>query len=309
MPLPWPGVPHVNAWALATDGGIVLFDTGYAWEDGTRQLELSLAQVGFRLADIRLLVCTHAHSDHYGLAAPILDAAGCELWMHPAWEHIRDMAEDPEAALERRIEVARQSGVPSEALREYERSRRGASTGIARIAEPDRELVPGVRVETGVGTWDVYETPGHAPSHVTLHEPESGMLISGDHLLGRVSLFFDYGHTPDPAGEFLSSLDVIDALPARLCLSGHGRPFIDVKAHIEANRREVAERMGRVRGALDEGPKTAFDIVPALMQTDELTPMVVNWGLSEALCYLRYMELRDQVRRIDGEEPERWELR
>ena len=28
LPLPWPGVPHCNAWAVAYDGGFVLFDTG-----------------------------------------------------------------------------------------------------------------------------------------------------------------------------------------------------------------------------------------------------------------------------------------
>jgi hypothetical protein len=39
-----------------------------------------------------------------------------------------------------------------------------------------------------------------------------------------------------------------------------------------------------------------------------LTPMLVNWGLSETLCYLRYFELRDMARRVDGEDPERWEL-
>ncbi|MEA2398927.1 MAG: hypothetical protein QOK25_2483, partial [Thermoleophilaceae bacterium] len=131
---------------------------------------------------------------------------------------------------------------------------------------------------------------------------------SGDHLLGRVSLYYDYGYTPDPAGEFLSSLEVVAELPSRLCLSGHGRPFIDVSAHIEANRREVAERMGRVRRALEEGPKTPYEIVPTLMDTTELTPMIVNWGLSETLCYLRYFELRDTARRVDGEDPERWEL-
>ena len=28
LPLPWPGVPHCNAWALAAGDGIVLVDTG-----------------------------------------------------------------------------------------------------------------------------------------------------------------------------------------------------------------------------------------------------------------------------------------
>ena len=39
----------------------------------------------------------------------------------------------------------------------------------------------------------MYETPGHAPSHVCLHQPERRLLISGDHLLGRTVIFFDYG--------------------------------------------------------------------------------------------------------------------
>ena len=36
-------------------------------------------------------------------------------------------------------------------------------TRIAAIVEPDRELVPGVEVETDLGAWQVHETPGHAP--------------------------------------------------------------------------------------------------------------------------------------------------
>jgi glyoxylase-like metal-dependent hydrolase (beta-lactamase superfamily II) len=309
LPLPWPGVPHCNAWALASGSGVVLVDTGLGGPGAVRQLELAMSQAGLRLEHVRLLVVTHAHSDHYGLAGPIVDTAGCELWMHPNHAHMTKRAADPEKAIQRRIEVARQSGVPEDALRRYESAQKnGGNLGVDRIVLPDRDLVDGVEIETDLGTLRVYETPGHAPSHVCLHQPDRGILISGDHLLGRVSLYYDYGYTPDPAGEFLSSLDTIDALPARLCLSGHGRPFIDVKAHIDANRREVAERMGRVRHALEDGPKTPYDIVPTLMQTEELTPMIVNWGLSETLCYLRHMELRGEVRRIDGADPERWEL-
>ena len=303
----WPGVPHVNGYAIAAGSGVVLVDTGLAEPGGLGRLEQALDQAGLKLEHIRLLVCTHAHSDHYGLAAPILEAAGCELWMHPNHAHMTRSAENPERAFERRIEVARQSGVPEQALREYQSARKGAGMGIVKIVLPDRDLLPGVVVDTDLGAWQIYETPGHAPSHVVLHQPERDLLISGDHLLGRVSLFYDYGWTPDPAGEFLDSLEVVDALDARLCLAGHGRPFRDVRGHIEANRSTVAERVERVRSALREEPRTPFEIVPTLMGEEDLTPMMVNWGLQETLAYLLHLELRGEVEKV-GSDPERYAL-
>ncbi len=305
LPLPWPVVPHVNAYAIAAGSGVVLVDTGLAGPGALGQLERALDQAHLKLEHVRLLVCTHAHADHYGLAGPIVDATGCELWMHPNHAHTTRAAADPDRMLERRIEVALHSGVPQAALDQYREARRGQGMGIERVVLPDRHLLPGVEVETDVGVFGVHETPGHAPSHVVLHEPESGLLLSGDHLLGRVSLYYDWGYTPDPAGEFLNSLDVVDALDVSLCLSGHGRPFRDVRAHVDGNRRQVAERMDRVRAALADGPCTPFETVPRLMGSDDLNPMMINWGLSEALCYIRHLELEGEVERVDGE-PERW---
>ena len=303
LPLPWPGVPHGNAWAVAAGSGVVLFDTGMGGPGGLAQLERALDQAGLKLEHVRLLVCTHAHSDHYGLAGPIVDATGCELWMHPRHEHATRAAEDPDAALDRRIEVARSAGVPEPALELYE-ARRGQGMGIDRIVLPDRDLLPGVEVDTDLGRWQVYETPGHAPSHVCLHQPDRGVLISGDHLLGRVSLYFDYGWTPDPVGEFLASLDVTDALNARLALSGHGRPFSDVREHHEANRRLVRERLDAVLAALADGPSTAYDLLPAVYG-EKLTPAITGWMLTKVLCYLTHLEAAGAVRRIEGD-PERW---
>ena len=310
LPLPWPGVPHGNAWAVAAGSGVVLFDTGYGGPGGLQQLERALDQAGLRLDHVRLLVCTHAHSDHYGLAGPIVDATGAELWMHPNYEHMTRQAADPERALERRIEVARSAGVPELALQRYHEARKGEGLGVDRIVLPDRELLPGVEIDTDLGRWQVHETPGHAPSHVTLHQPDKGLLISGDHLLGRVSLYYDYGWTPDPAGEFLGSLDVVDELDASLCLSGHGRPFRDVREHIDANRVAVHERIGRVRSALEQGAKTPFEIVPTLVGEGNMTPMMVSWGLGETLVYLRYLEQREQVAKAEPttENVERWAL-
>jgi glyoxylase-like metal-dependent hydrolase (beta-lactamase superfamily II) len=307
LPLPWPGVPHVNAYALRSDDGIVLVDTGIHEAGALEELQRALAQAGHRLTDVHLIVCTHAHSDHYGLAAPIIEATGCELWMHPNHEHMTAAVEDPEPALERRIEVARQSGVPLEPLREWAERRRSDPPSIAGVALPDRELVPGAEFRTELGNWTVHETPGHAPSHVVLFQPEHRLLLSGDHLLGRVSLYFDYGWTPDPVDEFQSSLDRVEQLRARLCLSGHGRPFTDVQAHIEANRAEIEDRLNRTAAAAAE-PSSAFDLVPEVFGHD-LNPMMATWMLTLVLCFLTRLEHEGKVKRLEpdsDQEPERW---
>ena len=308
LPLPWPGVPHGNAYAIASGSGVVLVDTGLHEPGSLRQLELALDQAGLRLEHVRLVVCTHAHSDHYGMAAPIMQEAGCELWMHPNHAHTTQAARDPEVAFERRFEVARQSGVPATALEAYKEARRGQAFGIAEVVMPDRDLLPGVEVETDLGAWEVYETPGHAPSHVVLHQPDRGLLLSGDHLLGRVSLYYDHGWSPDPAGEFLASLDTVDELDVALILAGHGRPVRGARALAEANRRAVHERLARVRHALASGPRTPFDIVPDILDHELPVPLMIGWGLSEVLCYLRHLELVGEVSRLDDADPERWAL-
>jgi glyoxylase-like metal-dependent hydrolase (beta-lactamase superfamily II) len=320
LPLPWPGVPHGNAWAVAAGDGIVLFDTGIHGPGSMAHLERALAMCDLALEDVSLLVCTHAHSDHYGQAATIMERAGCELWMHPNYEHARRWAEDPDAAIERRLEIARQSGVPEEPLRRYAAEREDHESGIAAIVAPDRPLLPGVVVQTDLGPWTVHETPGHAPSHVCLFQPDRRLLISGDHLLGRISLYFDFGYSPDPVGEFVHSLGVVEALDARLCLPGHGRTFADVHAHVEANRALVAERLDAVLAAIGDGadaaragegePLTAFEILPKVYGQD-LQPMLAQWLLTETLAMLLHLEVSGRAVRIPNAEqggPERWRV-
>jgi glyoxylase-like metal-dependent hydrolase (beta-lactamase superfamily II) len=304
LPLPWPGVPHCNAWAISAGDGFVLVDTGIHDGQSMAHLERALEMVGLALDDVRLVVCTHAHSDHCGQAVPIVQRAGCELWMHPSHELMNRLVEDPDAVLARRLEVARQSGVPEEPLRRYAAERGKTEPLIVGPLQADRDLVEGVTVQSDLGEWVTYETPGHAPSHVCLFQPERRLLISGDHLLGRISLYFEYGYSPDPVGEFLRSLDVVERLGARLCLAGHGRTFTDVHAHIHGNRALVEEHLYKVLQAVAEQELTAFDVVGEVY-ADRLSEQNGQWLLSQTLGYLTHLERTGGVRRIAGE-PERW---
>ena len=304
LPLPWPGVPHCNAWALAAGPGIVLVDTGMHEPGSLAHLDRALDQAGLELEHVRLIVCTHAHVDHCGQAPPIAERAGCQVWMHRDHAHHTAAADDPEQALQRRVVVAHQSGVPPESVRRWIERRRSQGTGQAGTLRVDRELAEGDTVATDLGDWRVIETPGHAPSHICLYQPERRLLISGDHLLGRVSLYFDAGYTPDPVAEFLASLDKVDGLDARLALSGHGRPFTDIRGHVAANRALVQARLEAVEAELAAGPRTAYELARAVYG-DRFSEATGGWLLSKTRCWLTHLERLGRARRT-GDSPERW---
>jgi glyoxylase-like metal-dependent hydrolase (beta-lactamase superfamily II) len=140
---------------------------------------------------------------------------------------------------------------------------------------------------------------------VCFYQPQRRLLISGDHVLGRISLFYDYGWTPDPVGEFLASLGVVDRLGARLGLSGHGRPFVDVHGHIQGAQKLVHERLDAALAALTDGPRRAVEIASAV-HGEPLTETNASWLLQETLAYLQHLERAGRVLRDRDEETVRW---
>ena len=134
-------------------------------------------------------------------------------------------------------------------------------------------------------------------------------MISGDHLLGRISLFFDYGHTPDPVGEFIGGLDEVDRLEyTTLCLAGHGRPFRDIPAKVAANRAELDAQLSGARAALERGPQTAFEIIGDIVGAENLSPATAAWGLQLARAYLDHLVVLGEAEQIEGDDPHRWQL-
>jgi len=307
LPTPWPGVPHSNAWALQRGAGLVLVDTGIGGEGRLRMLDLALGEAGFGVEDIELVVCTHAHSDHHGLALSICEETGSELWLHPQWAHFNAEA-DESVALERRLEVGRMCGVPAGTLAAYRQSFADKLAAVVDgIRAPDRELVAGVEIETDVGSWAVVETPGHAPSHVVFHQPDRRLMITGDHLLGRVHLFFDHGHTADPFAEYLASLDAIESLEVDLCLPGHGKPFRDLRAKIVEVRAQADRMLQAVRDGLARGGEaTAFELIERIADREQLESGDEIFDLTLVLVCLDHLELRREARSVPGSDPQRW---
>ena len=72
-------------------------------------------------------------------------------------------------------------------------------------------------------------------------------------------------------------------------------------------QRLVRQRLDAVLGALDGAPRNALEISPHVYE-EPLTASNAAWLLSQTLCYLRHLELRERVARAPDGDAERWVL-
>src|SRR3954468_19342264 len=78
IPLPLAHVGSVNAWLLRGDP-VTLIDTGPRDDGALAALEAGLRREGLRIEDVELVLATHHHLDHVGLAATIQRRSGATV--------------------------------------------------------------------------------------------------------------------------------------------------------------------------------------------------------------------------------------
>jgi glyoxylase-like metal-dependent hydrolase (beta-lactamase superfamily II) len=307
LPLPFPGLDRVNCYALTSEEGVTLVDGGIydpdpTFDHGWTELEDACEAAGFGVAEVVRLVITHPHVDHYGMAARLVEATGCELWMHEAARAELLLYSDPKSMMLRLRSMLEDHGVGEGEIDEllgFEDWRAFAAAVVA----PTRDLVGGETFEVEGRSWEVVHTPGHSAAHICLWSAPDRLLISGDHLLGTVTPHIDFrrGFEEDPLGAFLASLEILERLDPVLVLPGHGRPFTDGAARARVVARHHQRRLGAIVQIVRDRPKTADQITDEVFGTTLLN-FHRRLALGEALAHLAYLRKRGEVERTRGKD-------
>jgi glyoxylase-like metal-dependent hydrolase (beta-lactamase superfamily II) len=240
LPTPWEIGP-VQVYLVEGDP-ITLIDTGVHRANARAALESALDALGVEPADVRRVLLTHYHTDHMGQVATLREAgADLELWVH---EDDADDVEQFSSEREERIDESnalfREHGVPAELLaRQAARIRGeiGSEPPLAVATRVERRMRQGERVSFKDFELEVLHAPGHTAGHVVLSEASSGVLLTGDHLMGNAvpftESFFrsDRADSSDPLGRrprfrglpaYLESLRELRARSFRHILPAHG---------------------------------------------------------------------------------------
>jgi glyoxylase-like metal-dependent hydrolase (beta-lactamase superfamily II) len=209
----WLSSNNILIHAAQGEAGAVLVDTSHV-----NHADQTVALVRHALKGRRLerIVNTHLHSDHCGGNAALQRAFGVPVIVPPG-----------------------QAG----AVREWDESSLTYEATGQRCErfEIGGTLAPGEAFRAGGRRWQVLAAPGHDPHSVLLFDAGNGVLIAADALWesGFGVVFPEIAGGPgfDDVG---ATLDLIESLPVRVVIPGHGRPFTDVSAALALARSRLA---------------------------------------------------------------------
>ncbi len=248
------------------------------------ELDRGLRAAGSSVRDIRRIIITHPHFDHYGSAREIIGRSGAELWVlrggAPWIEQCKEELDRQESNRESLLAEAGASPSDVELVTRYYRktSRYAAEARVSRL------LSAGDAFEFGDAALTVVPVPGHTPFCILLHDAGNRMAFTGDFLPVYVPAnpLVQWKDTRSPAYEttvsYVSSLRKARAMNLTLALPGHGPPITDPTKRIDRILGSIEGRGAKVLKALEEGGKTPYEIAR------EVFPAAPRESLFRTVC-------------------------
>jgi len=305
LPLPFP-VATLNVYLLRGRAGYLLVDCGLKTKACRDALTAALEGAGVAWREIRQIVLTHIHPDHFGLAAEIKRLSGAEVSIHQAEAAGMTPRYLDNDFFARHSAWLSENGVPADDSNEIAR----ASVGIAEfieMVEPDRLLADGDRLPVDGGELEVLWTPGHSPGLLTFYFAARRLFFSSDHIIEKITPNIGlHTHSSDnPLGDYLASLDRVRELEIDWILPSHGSPFRGHREWIASTEAHHRGRCERMLTAVSERPRTAYEVVE-IEWGRNLSPLSERFAVAEALAHLEFLRRQGRVEKVQINGLVRW---
>jgi glyoxylase-like metal-dependent hydrolase (beta-lactamase superfamily II) len=285
IPLPLPHIGSINAWLLPGEP-LTLIDTGPYDDAAVTELEAGLRRAGVRLEDLELVLVTHHHLDHSGLAATIAARSGARIAAYErAAAYGAHFEERGEADRRFSLALMRHHGVPETVIDEteafWEFLRRQSDPFTADIVLTDDE-----RIRAGDRDLRVVARPGHSTTDALLVDERERIAFVGDHLLANISSNTEIYPALEPTGtrprarvEYLESLRRTAAMPLVRLHTGHGPDITDHPGLVAQRLADHERRCDRIVATLGTGASTAYAIAADLWPERTILeqPLLVVW--------------------------------
>jgi glyoxylase-like metal-dependent hydrolase (beta-lactamase superfamily II) len=296
----WP--ESANVYLFKDGDGISLFDVGCGNMAPVDRLFRALEALGWKSKRIKKIVLSHVHPDHSGAMEILLSEITPEhILLH---EDDLNYALEPEkltlsfdialckkqfAALG--YEVPKGSKGPEFDLIPYFEAL-GCSTCNVK---PSKTVVEGDLIQIGDYYFQILHTPGHAPGHMSLYDPDNRVLLAGD-IVGEMVAWY----TPSSGGaaRYLKSLEKVEVLDIDLILPSHGDVIQDSEEGIRKIKDEILEKERGIVAALQSGQRSFEELLNIFfaLPTVQFFP-----GIPILESHLQKLEKEGKIKEIGSE--------
>ena len=304
LPLPF-ALNHVNCYLLqdGDGGGWTIVDAGLnrpevreAWRGAWAELQIEPQQ-------IRQIVLTHMHPDHFGLAGWLQEQSGALVLLSPREAEVAQVTWMEELTAEREAAVHRymhSAGVTSD-VAEVILSQQAHLRSLT-YPHPRRidTLAPGAVVEMGGRRFTTIHAPGHADGQLVFYCADDRLLLCGDQVMQRITPNIGVWPTtePSPLARYLRSLAELAALEVDLALPGHYAPLTDWRGRIAELQAHHDQRLEVMYAAAKAGA-TALEVSYAVFDYDRFSRHEVRFAVAEALAHLEHLAEQGRLQRVE----------
>lgn len=296
-------VGPVNVYLIQEDP-LTLIDTGPLMSVAIEALRDGVARLGHHLGEIKRIIISHAHVDHYGLARLIVEESGAEVLVH-AWDAPAVTGADDYDA---QRNLLRAAGVPDDVIGRMEGGYKEFVEYGPRL-DAVKALEDNDEIEFEHESLRVVHTPGHTPGSICLLRASNRLMFAADTVLKNITPNpvlnvdpIDPGRRFQSLGEYLVSLARIKSIAPTLVRGGHGDDVTDYDEYFQRLYRFTHTRQNKLLSLLPPRGATAWDA------SQKLFPKVEGHhrflAVSETVAHLDYAvsEGRLTIERSDGNE-------
>ncbi|OHD10826.1 MAG: hypothetical protein A2Y41_13420 [Spirochaetes bacterium GWB1_36_13] len=280
------------------DEPLSIIDPGVKSLNTLKMIDETLQKKGKSLKDIRRILLTHGHIDHFGAAMDIQKISGAEIFIHPHdFEKIQRKNRNDDEFTLRYKDILTQHGCPEKGLLGIDRFWDYIKDMYDPILEVSFYQDPFIKFATT--KLEIIETPGHTRGSVVFFHPETGLLISGDTVID--------GITPNPVIEFLEngnrfasqscfreSIQKISSYPVKKIIGGHGKENGDPKSLFKSYQEEWSKNETKLISLFEKHDSlSAYEALVHIF--GELEDFNIFLGMSEMIGSFDYLESKEKI--------------
>ena len=197
------GDDDLASYLIVTPQGSILINTGY--EFSVPDIRSRMKTLGFQFTNIKILLVTHAHSDHAAGMATMKKLTGAKM-----------------LAMEREAPLLESGGKTDYLF---------GSNGWFNPVKVDRTFQDGDKIELGGTELTAHLTPGHTKGSTsyTFDITEGGrtyhVLIANLGTINPGTVLVHNPNYPDIAGDYAQTFRILRALPCDIFLTSHASQF------------------------------------------------------------------------------------